>query len=54
MAQSLGDGKATKLFLPQSMGDIFSLVAGWKETLESSGAGHATADRASGASASVS
>ena len=35
MAQSLGDGKATKLFLPHSMGDVFSLVAGWKETLES-------------------
>ena len=34
VAQSLGDGKATKLFLPQNMGDIFSLVAGWKETLE--------------------
>lgn len=35
MAQSLGDGKATKLFLPHSMGDIFSLVGGWKETLDS-------------------
>jgi len=31
VAQSLGDGKATKLFLPQSIGDIFSLLAGWKE-----------------------
>lgn len=35
VAQSLGDGKATKLFLPQSIGDIFSLLAGWKEALES-------------------
>ena len=35
MAQSLGDGKATKLLLPHSMGDVFSLVAGWKETLDS-------------------
>ena len=34
MAQSLGDGKATKLLLPHSMGDIFSLVAGWKESLD--------------------
>lgn len=33
VAQSLGDGQATKLFLPQNMGDIFSLVAGWQETL---------------------
>lgn len=34
MAQSLGDGKATKILLPHALGDIFSLVAGWKETLE--------------------
>jgi len=34
VAQSLGDGKATKLFLPQNIGDIFSLVGGWKETLQ--------------------
>jgi hypothetical protein len=33
VAQSLADGKATKLFLPQSIGDIFALVAGWKEVL---------------------
>ena len=33
VAQSLGDGKATKLFLPQSIGDIFSLIGGWKEML---------------------
>ena len=33
VAQSLADGKATKLFIPQSLGDIFSLVAGWKETI---------------------
>jgi hypothetical protein len=35
VAQSLGDGKATKLFLPQSLGDIFSLVGGWQEVLRS-------------------
>jgi hypothetical protein len=34
MAQSLGDGKATKLLLPHRMGDIFSLIAGWKESLD--------------------
>lgn len=34
VAQSLGDGQATKIFLPQNLGDIFSLVAGWKEILE--------------------
>lgn len=34
VAQSLGDGQATKIFLPQNLGDIFSLVAGWKEVLE--------------------
>jgi regulator of protease activity HflC (stomatin/prohibitin superfamily) len=34
VAQSLGDGQATKIFLPQNLGDIFSLVAGWKEMLE--------------------
>jgi hypothetical protein len=28
VAQSLADGKATKLFLPQGIGDIFSLAAG--------------------------
>jgi len=33
VSQSLANGKATKLFLPQNLGDIFSLVAGWKETL---------------------
>lgn len=31
VAQSLGDGKATKIFLPQSIGDIFSLVSGWHD-----------------------
>lgn len=31
VAQSLGDGKATKIFLPQNMGDIFSLIGGWSE-----------------------
>lgn len=35
VAQSLGDGKATKLFLPQNMGDIFSLLAGWREAVVS-------------------
>jgi len=34
VAQSLGDGQATKIFLPQNLGDIFSLVAGWKEVME--------------------
>ena len=34
VAQSLGDGQATKIFLPQNLGDIFSLVAGWKEIME--------------------
>jgi hypothetical protein len=33
VSQSLADGKATKLFLPQSIGDIFALVAGWKDVL---------------------
>lgn len=33
VAQSLADGKATKLFLPQGIGDIFALAAGWKEAL---------------------
>jgi ActR/RegA family two-component response regulator len=33
VAKSLADGKATKLFLPQGMGDIFSLLAGWREAL---------------------
>jgi ActR/RegA family two-component response regulator len=33
VAESLANGKATKLFLPQNLGDIFSLVAGWKEAL---------------------
>jgi regulator of protease activity HflC (stomatin/prohibitin superfamily) len=39
VAQSLADGKATKLFLPQSIGDIFSLIASIKETGESPGQG---------------
>ena len=34
VAQSLGNGKATKIFLPQNLGDIFSLVTGWKEILD--------------------
>ncbi len=33
VSQSLAEGKATKLFLPQNLGDIFSLIAGWKEAL---------------------
>lgn len=33
VAQSLGEGQATKIFLPHSIGDIFSLVAGWKEAV---------------------
>lgn len=33
VVQSLADGKATKLFLPQGIGDIFALAAGWKEAL---------------------
>lgn len=32
-AQSLAEGKATKLFLPQNLGDIFSLLAVGKEVL---------------------
>jgi hypothetical protein len=31
VSRSLADGKATKMFLPQSIGDIFSLFAGLKE-----------------------
>jgi hypothetical protein len=31
VAQSLGDGKATKLFLPQNLGEIFSLLGSWKD-----------------------
>jgi hypothetical protein len=42
VAQSLGDGQATKIFLPQNLGDIFSLVAGWKEILEKPQTGSAT------------
>ena len=34
VAQALGDGKATKIFLPQNIGDIFSLLAGWKDVIE--------------------
>ena len=30
-AQSLADGKATKIFLPQNLGDIFSMLASWQE-----------------------
>lgn len=33
VAKSLADGKATKLFLPHNVTDIFSLIGGWKETL---------------------
>jgi len=33
VAQSLAEGKATKLFLPQNLGDIFSLIGGWKDAL---------------------
>lgn len=36
VAQSLAEGKATKLFLPQSIGDIFALVGGWKDVLSRS------------------
>ena len=39
VAQSLGDGQATKVFLPQNLGDIFSLVSGWKEALQTQVAG---------------
>jgi len=31
VSKSLGDGQATKLFLPQSLGDIFSALASWQE-----------------------
>ena len=42
VAQSLGDGRATKIFVPQSMGDIFSLIGGMQETHTSAkGAGPA-------------
>jgi hypothetical protein len=34
VSRSLADGKATKMFLPQNIGDIFSLIAGWKEVQE--------------------
>lgn len=33
VAKSLGDGKATKLFLPQNMGDIFSLIGSWQDVV---------------------
>jgi len=36
VAQSLGDGKATKLFLPQNMGDIFSLIGSWQDIVNPS------------------
>jgi hypothetical protein len=39
VSQSLAEGKATKLFLPQNLGDIFSLVGGWKEVLNPPSAG---------------
>lgn len=35
VAKQLADGQATKLFLPQSVGDVFSLVGAWKEVLGS-------------------
>jgi hypothetical protein len=35
VAQSLADGKATKFFLPQSLGDIMSLLSVWKEAKDS-------------------
>ena len=35
VAQALGDGKATKILLPQNIGDLFSLVGGWKECSKS-------------------
>ncbi len=31
IARSLGDGKATKIFLPQSLGDVFSVLGALKE-----------------------
>ncbi len=31
VSKSLGDGQATKLFLPQNLGDIFSALASWQE-----------------------
>ncbi len=37
VAQSLGNGRATKIFLPHNLGDLFSLVAGWKEILDKPG-----------------
>jgi regulator of protease activity HflC (stomatin/prohibitin superfamily) len=33
VAESIANGKATKLFLPQRMGEIFSLVGGTQEVL---------------------
>ena len=34
VAESLGDGKATKLFIPQSLGGLFSLLGASKEILD--------------------
>jgi regulator of protease activity HflC (stomatin/prohibitin superfamily) len=43
VARVLGEGKATKLFLPQSIGDVFSLLGSWRDaagsTDEASGPG---------------
>jgi len=37
VAQSLGEGKATKVFIPQNIGDIFSFVGALKEILKTDG-----------------
>ena len=37
VAESLGDGKATKLFIPQSLGGLFSLVGASKEIVDTPG-----------------
>ncbi len=31
VSQSLADGKATKIFVPQSLGDIYTLITAWNE-----------------------
>ncbi|MEK7729060.1 MAG: hypothetical protein AAB354_11650 [candidate division KSB1 bacterium] len=42
VSQSLAEGKATKLFLPQNLGDLFSLLAVGQEVLTRAGEAAAT------------
>ena len=35
VAESLGDGKATKLFIPQNLGGLFSLIGSFKDLVNS-------------------